>query len=76
MPEETVQKTKYDEFIELVTADDDAFGKDLGKFFEKEQNAAGKRIRAKAQELIVWLKQLKKDVSTTKQSRKASKTTA
>lgn len=75
MSQEAPVKSKYDEFVDIIQANDDEFGKDLEKFFSKGQNAAGKRIRSKAQELIVWLKQLRKDVSTEKQQRKAAKVT-
>ena len=46
---------------------------DFEKFFEKENNAAGTRVRKALQELAVLCKEVRKEVTEVKTSRKESK---
>lgn len=59
----------YSKFEEIVTA----MKTDFEKFYDKENNAAGTRVRKACQELAALCKETRKDVSEVKTARKEAK---
>ncbi len=60
---------KYEQFTKIV----EAMETDFEKFYDKGVNAAGTRVRKHLQELAALCKEVRKDVTDTKNSRKESK---
>lgn len=61
--------SKYSQFEEIVAA----MKSDFEKFYDKETNAAGARVRKHCQSLAVLCKEVRKDVTEVKASRAAAK---
>lgn len=59
----------YSKFEEVVTA----MKSDFEKFYDKENNAAGTRVRKALQELGALCKDVRKDVTEVKNARKEAK---
>ncbi len=59
----------YSKFEEVVTA----MKSDFEKFYDKENNAAGTRVRKALQELGALCKDVRKDVTEVKNARAAAK---
>lgn len=57
---------RYQEFKQIV----DAMEADFAKFYDKGVAAAGTRVRKACQELAVLAKEVRKDVTETKNARK------
>lgn len=60
---------RFDEFQSIV----EAMKGDFEKFYDKENNAAGTRVRKHLQELAALCKNIRKDVTEVKTARKESK---
>lgn len=61
--------SKFNEFQTIV----DGMKDDFEKFFEKENNAAGTRVRKHLQALAVLCKDVRKEVTEVKIARKEAK---
>jgi len=60
---------KYNEIVSLLSS----LQEDVEKFFVKDVNSAGTRVRKGLQNVIVAAKDLKKDVSSMRNEKKAVK---
>jgi hypothetical protein len=60
---------RFEEFNKIV----EAMESDFEKFYDKEVGAAGTRVRKHLQELATLCKEVRKDVTETKNSRKTAK---
>jgi hypothetical protein len=59
-------KNRYEDFTKIV----EAMETDFEKFYDKEVGAAGTRVRKALQELAVLCKDVRKDVTEVKNTRK------
>ena len=64
-----MSQNKFADFQALV----EAMEGDFEKFYDKEVGAAGTRVRKHLQELANLCKEIRKDVTETKNSRKTAK---
>jgi len=60
---------RYEDFTKII----EAMETDFEKFYDKGVNAAGTRVRKHCQELAALCKDVRKDVTDTKNSRKEAK---
>lgn len=60
---------RFEEFNKIV----EAMESDFEKFYDKEVGAAGTRVRKHLQELANLCKEVRKDVTETKNTRKTAK---
>ena len=64
-----MSQNKYSEFTAIV----EAMEGDFEKFYDKEVGAAGTRVRKHLQELATLCKEVRKDVTEVKNTRKTAK---
>ena len=62
---------RFQDFAQLLNAAE----ADFGKFYDKEVNAAGTRVRKQLQALVVLCKEVRKEITAIKTERKQDKPT-